>query len=317
MINPLVSVIISSYNHEDYVQKTIESLINQTYQNIELIIMDDGSKDSTVQKISDMSNRCQERFVRFYFESKENEGTCVTINKLLGIAQGEYVYMIASDDLAKPQAIEKEVDFLKANPDYALAVGDNEFIDSENRVCYWDKDRNIVYSKDKAKYLTFSDFLQEKNNVRFNSVDFGTYKTIYLSNHVPNGYLIRRSIFDKTGYFVKEAPLEDWYLMLQISKYAKMKFIPEILFSYRWHQSNTIKNYGKMDNFAIMTRDFEEKILSNIKESDVFPEVIDVRDNGVCYKTQGIPFLFEILTYRKGNVKYKLVKLFNSIRIKL
>ena len=157
----LVSVLIPAYNHEKYVKETIKSIIAQTYKNIELIIVDDGSKDSTWQKIKEMRDKCEERFVRVHFETKENEGTCRTLNKLLSIAQGEFVYLIASDDLAKPQAIEKEVSFLEKNPDYALVLGDNEFIDQNGKTCYWDKKLNNIYDVKKAKYKTFVNYFEQ------------------------------------------------------------------------------------------------------------------------------------------------------------
>ena len=107
-----VSVIIPAYNHQKYVQDTIKSIINQTYQNIELIIIDDGSTDRTWQKILEMKADCEKHFKNAHFETKENEGTTRTLKKLLSLANGEYVYIIASDDIIKPSAIEKQVDFL-------------------------------------------------------------------------------------------------------------------------------------------------------------------------------------------------------------
>ena len=311
--NPLVSVLIPAYNHENYVQETIKSIIDQTYKNIELIVVDDGSKDSTWQKIQEMRGKCEERFTRVHFDTKENEGTCATLNKLLALSKGEYVYIIASDDIAKPNAIEKEANFLNNNPEYALVVGDNELIDSNGKVCYWDKNRNMVYSKKDAKYLTFGGFLQKHKKFNFLSEDFGTYKTLYLENYIPNGYLIRKDIFNKTGYFTPEAPLEDYYLMLQISKYAKMKYLDEILFSYRWHDCNTIKDSSKMDLYSNKTKKYEEQILKNLTEEDLSQDVYTVKKYGACYKKQGIPFVFQILKYIKGDKKYSLIKIFGIL----
>ena len=74
-IKPLVSIVIPAYNHEKYIKETIKSLINQTYENLELIVIDDGSTDSTFEKLQELKQECEERFVRVVFQKKENEGT--------------------------------------------------------------------------------------------------------------------------------------------------------------------------------------------------------------------------------------------------
>ena len=228
--NPLVSVLMPAYNHEKYIQDTIKSIINQTYQNIELIVIDDGSKDSTWQKINELKAECESRFSRVHFETKANEGTCKTLNQLISLAQGEFVYLIASDDMARPQAIETEVDFLINNQDYVLAVGDNEFIDADNERIGWDeKCRNTVL--DKAVYKTFTHFFAAVlKDFDFPGAIFGTYALLLRTNHIPNGYTIRKKYLD-TIKFTPEAPLEDLYMMLQLSKVGKFKFFDEILFT--------------------------------------------------------------------------------------
>lgn len=318
--SPLVSVLIPAYNHEKYVQETIKSIINQTYKNIELIVIDDGSKDLTWQKIQEMKDECEKRFVRTHIETKENEGTCKTLNRLLDCAQGDFVYIIASDDLAKPLAIEKEVEILSKNPDYALCVGDNEWIDSEGNIFYRDKHQRIVYDKNKAVLKTFGDYLQKKvAKFSFCSTKFGSYDTFYLRNYVPNGYLIRKSIFEKIGYFTPEAPLEDWWLMLQISKYAKLKYLDEVLFSYRWHSTNTAKQTEKMKKIINKTYRFEIDCLENL-DINFIPDlnkniVENVKLNGVKYLSFGIPFIFTFSKHKKGLKKYINLKLFNLINL--
>ena len=307
MNNPLVSVLIPAYNHENYVQQTIKSIINQKYKNIEIVVLDDGSKDSTFKKIQELKEECERRFVNVIFRSKVNEGTCATFNKLLELSSGEYVYIIASDDLAKPDAIQKEVEFLEKNKDYALCTGNDEFIDFEGKVCYWKNDvQEITYDINEAKYKTLFDAIKPQN-----IEDFGKYSSLYIKNHVPNGYLIRKSIFEKTGMFTAEAPLEDWFLMLQISKYAKMKYIDRVLFSYRWHSTNTVKNRKKMLSFAEKTQLYEEKIINKIDKNSVFPEVFKTLKNGAVYKKTGIPYLFEIVKVIKSAKKVRQIKLFN------
>lgn len=308
---PLVSILISSYNHEKYIQETINSIIKQTYKNIELIIIDDGSTDSTWQKMQEMEELCKKRFKRVTFKTKENEGLCLTLNKLLDEARGEYVYFIASDDLAKPQTIEQQVEFLENNPDYSLVVGDNEIIDENGKICYWDKKRNNIYNIKKAKYLTFGDYLQKKNGFKFDSKLFGKYETIYPCNYIPNGYLVRKSIFETIGYFTQEAPLEDYWLMLQISKYSKMKYINKVLFSYRWHSANTIKNTSAIAQYIEKTKKYEFTALNNADKNKAIINIEKILKDGVLYKKQGIPIIFEFLTFGKQAKKIKKIKLFN------
>ena len=308
---PLVSVIISAYNHEKYIEQTVNSLINQTYQNIELIIIDDGSTDSTWQKICALQDICNKRFSRVVFSTHKNVGICETTNKLIELSKGKYIYMIASDDTAKPFAIEKEVEFLENNPDYALVVGNNELIDSDGKVCYWDKNRNIVYNKSQAKFVTLGEQLKKTQNFDFTSSKFGSYSSLYVGNYIPNGYLIRRSIFSIIEPFTDEAPLSDLYMMLQIAKYSKMKYIDEILFSYRWHSTNTIKDKEKAILITEKTKQYEEELLNRIDLSKVKPEVVEVKNNGVCYKKKGIPLIFQVLNLIRKGKKTKIIKLFN------
>lgn len=308
---PLVSVLIPAYNHENYIQETIESIINQTYPNIELIILDDGSKDKTWEKITELKSKCENRFVKSYFETKQNEGTCITLNKLLKLSSGEFVYIIASDDLAKPQAIEKEVKFLQNNPDYALAVGDNEYVDSMGKQIFRTQ-KAFTSNIKNAKYKTVKEFLSSKLKIDFLSDDFGSYKTLYKENYIPNGYLIRKNIFETIGNFTKNAPLEDFWLMLQISKYKKMKYIDEILFSYRIHDTNTIGNSTRMRELTTKTRNYEQKLLEKYLTNHKNDELLKIYNEGICYYQTGIPNILMLYKYQKINTRTLKVEIFNK-----
>lgn len=308
---PLVSVLIPAYNHENYIQETIESIINQTYPNIELIILDDGSKDKTWEKITELKPKCENRFVKIHFETKQNEGTCITLNKLLKLSSGEFVYIIASDDLAKPQAIEKEVKFLQDNPDYALAVGDNEYVDFMGKQIFRTQ-KAFTSNIKNAKYKTVKEFLSSKLKIDFLSDDFGSYKTLYKENYIPNGYLIRKNIFETIGNFTKNAPLEDFWLMLQISKYKKMKYIDEILFSYRIHDTNTIGNSTRMRELTTQTRNYEQKLLEKYLTNHKNDELLKIYNEGICYYQTGIPNILMLYKYQKINTRTLKVEIFNK-----
>ncbi len=250
----LVSVLIPAYNHEQYVQLTIRSIIDQTYQNIELIVVDDGSKDSTWEKINELKPVCEKRFVRVDLSTQENSGTCITLNRLIEKAKGEYIYLIASDDISAPEAIQTEYEFLSGHDDYDLAVGDNYVIDENGNRVALDKNMNNVPLGTSASFETFAAFLEYSCKIDFNSDSFGSYNSLWKSNHIPNGYLIRKSIFRKIGGFTPKAPLEDYYLMLSIAKESKLKFINRLLYYYRRHSGCTSKNKLHLLEMTIKTK---------------------------------------------------------------
>jgi alpha-1,3-rhamnosyltransferase len=206
------------------------------------LIINDGSSDLTYDKVCEMEIMCRKRFVYFDFTSQKNKGIIETLNSLITKASGEYIFLIASDDIAAPHAIETELDFLVDHPDYALCVGNNDIIDESSRRCFWDGNIKNIYNTVEAQYYSFSSLLIHSfPNINFFSDDFGSYyNLIQFGNHIPNGYLIRKSIFKKTGFYINEAPMEDYWMMMQIAKYAKMKCFRDTLFSYRWHGKNSI-----------------------------------------------------------------------------
>lgn len=306
----LVSVVIPAYNHENYICETVKSIVNQSYTDIELIIVDDGSKDSTWDEINKMKSLYNDRFSRFDIEKQQNAGCALTLNKLIQKACGEYIYIIASDDLAKPEAIKLQVNFLANNPEYGLVVGDNEFIDSQGKKCYKDKEYKIVYNEKDAFFKTFADSLKYCHPY-FDEDKFGTYETLYINNYVPNGYLIRHSLFEKIGNFTKEAPLEDYFLMLQLSKYTKFKYLDKVLFSYRIHETNTVSNLSYMYNVTGKTKIYEENLLSKIPDSELSQSILKIKKHGALIAKHGIPNILELCTFVKSIYKIKVLKVFN------
>lgn len=250
----LITVIIPVYNHEAYVGKTIISIIEQTYKNIELIVLNDGSKDNSKKAVKELHDECTKRFTSFEFIDKRNEGIIKTLNQGLQLATGKYIYVISSDDIAEKEALTILHQFLSKNLEYGLVVGSNTLIDSQGRECFWDDKKNIVYNKKTASFLGLDDFLRiTRPDVDFLSDQFGSYANLILGNHIPNGYLLEKAIVDQFGGYSEESPLEDLYLMLQISKFKKIKFLDLPLFRYRWHDTNTSKDRDRMYQMERMT----------------------------------------------------------------
>lgn len=236
----LISVLIPAYNHAKFIQETVFSSINQTYKNLELLIIDDGSKDSTWEKIIELKDICQKRFIRFEFYKQNNKGVSQTLNSLLKLAKGKYIIGSASDDVFKPNIIEVLHNFLKFNKEYILAVGDSEIIDSDSKRISWGRHRVALPYDDKNGFKTFKEFYGRTKDF---SDGFGTFENLQKANYIPNGQLIRRSAIDQVGGYDINAKLEDWSMNLELSKIGRFKFVDEVLFSYRWHENNTIKKF--------------------------------------------------------------------------
>lgn len=333
---PLISVITPAYNHEKYVQDTIQSILDQDYPNIEYIIIDDGSKDDTYNKILEKGPFAESRLTKFTAITKKNEGIIKTLNMGLNVANGEYVYIIASDDMADPTAITTLYEFLSKNCDYGLAVGDDNFIDENGTLCYWDKDQNITYDAFEAHYKTFAQYLMSiREDVDFYGEEFGKYETLITGNYVPNGYLIRKTILDKIGGYCKEGVLEDFFLMLQISKISRLKFINSPLFSYRWHSRNTVKqkvaierltyktilnewDYFSKDNklkssSIIAVNEFSIYLYHNPEHNSWLKEILNNEKNRNIKKYVNSVILHEKKLYYKSKLKKMLASITSNL----
>lgn len=111
MNNGLVSIIMPSYNTANYISESINSVINQSYKNWELIIVDDCSTDNTDEVIKDFLKDSRIK----YLKNKENSGAAISRNKALKIAKGEWIAFLDSDDLWEDKKLEKQIKFMKEN----------------------------------------------------------------------------------------------------------------------------------------------------------------------------------------------------------
>ena len=111
-MNPKVSVIIKAFNHENYVAEAIESILNQKFQNFEIVITDDGSTDAT----KDIIRRFKDPRINLEI-SKNNQGISLAMNATLNRARGEFVAILNSDDIALPDRLERQVKFLDTHPE--------------------------------------------------------------------------------------------------------------------------------------------------------------------------------------------------------
>ncbi|QEZ70105.1 glycosyltransferase family 2 protein [Paraclostridium bifermentans] len=132
MNKPETSIIMGVYNGSKYVERAIDSIINQTYKDWEFIICDDCSSDNTL----DILEKYQKKDIRIkVFKNEKNLGLAATLNKCIEKSQGVYIARQDDDDISDYSRLEKEVNFLKENKEYSL-VGSNAYLIDENEVIW-------------------------------------------------------------------------------------------------------------------------------------------------------------------------------------
>lgn len=118
MNKPKISVIMGIYNCESTLDEAIESILNQTFTDWEMIMCDDGSSDGTYIKAKEYEKKYPGRFV--VIRNEHNMGLNITLNNCLKLAKGEYIARMDGDDISLPQRFEKEVDILDNHPEFAI-----------------------------------------------------------------------------------------------------------------------------------------------------------------------------------------------------
>lgn len=238
---PLVSVVIPCYNHDKFVQESIQSVIDQTYHNIELIIIDDGSEDKSVQAVQEMVENCEERFVNFEFRHRPNKGVSATLNEAIEWCTGKYVALLASDDIVLAHKTQVQVDFLEANEDITAVCGGVQIID---------ENRNVTEIR-----------LKPERTYDFKSIIMHKFELPTATQ------MIRLDALLEVGGFNPDIVLEDWYMWLKLSQIGKIHYLHQILASYRKHDSNFSNNSEKMWQGRI-------DVLNCFKESKYYPKAL-------------------------------------------
>ena len=174
-----MSVIIPVYNGETYIQRCIESLLRQTYTNIEIIIVDDGSKDTT----ADICRKLAARDGKIIFSRQENKGVSAARNKGLELAKGEYVCFVDADDYVDPSFIESHVKMIKSDPQIDISVCG--FVDEKNDgtvIHQSEIDKRYVYSVSNFKQTDFVPYVCWQIMFKRVKLDCGSKKIRFETN---------------------------------------------------------------------------------------------------------------------------------------
>ena len=292
---PLISVMMPAYNHGRYVAAAVRSVLEQDWPRVELVVVDDGSSDDTWDVLQSLRPECEARCERVEMARQGNSGTCATLNRLIASAHGEFAGVLASDDMYLPGAFAALAKPLLADPGVGLAVGQNQLVDENGRRCYWDAARNTVYDESKAVFRTLNEHMASERGVSGGSPAFGSYSELLHTNHVANGALIRRACLGRIEPCSAKTPLEDWWIMLQLSKVARMASVDAPTFAYRWHSANTVRQTERMNGYFLRNMAAEEELL--LRERD-WPRLGQyLAAHGQLRKSVGLPGVFRRRSY--------------------
>lgn len=215
---PLVTVIIASYNHARYIEASITSVINQTYKNIELLVIDDGSKDDSPAVLK----RLQGQY-GFDLRFQANQGLARTLNDAIARAKGSLIVPFGSDDIMLPHRIATQVEYMKDKPEVGICSANIETID---------QDGNVMGARE-----------QRNRNLPFRRLDFDDLFLDRKPGPMAATLMLRREALEKVGGFNADIRLEDVYIELTIAHAGYfIDVLGEVLAQYRDHPTNTFKN---------------------------------------------------------------------------
>jgi len=212
--NSIVTIGVASYNNSRFITETLDSIKRQTYPFIELIIVDDCSKDDSVAIIQQWIDKNENTNVRLLVHNV-NKGVCAVCNTILDAAKGEYVSIVGSDDIYMPNKVEVQVKLFKELPaDYAIVHSDIYIIDSEGNESASTQMNSLEPGFVAAEGNVFNKLL-EQNQISAPSV------------------MLRTAAVREVGGYDESLNFEDWDMWLRLSQKYKVKFSDYLSVKYR------------------------------------------------------------------------------------
>jgi glycosyltransferase involved in cell wall biosynthesis len=206
----LVSVIIPLFNRVDYIADTINSVLSQDYNSVELIVVDDGSTDGSYELAEGFEKIGELRLLTH--ENRVNKGQAAAINLGLKEATGEFIAILDSDDMFADGKIKLQVEYLDINPDVGLVYGMGHGVDAKGKYIYDIHNKDHIEPNDPNEVLLDCYFL------------------------LPQNSLVRHSVYDVAGNFNESyRSAQDHDMQIRIAEVTKMAFIPKLCFYYRRH----------------------------------------------------------------------------------
>ncbi len=217
--SPSVSVLMPVYNAEKYLKYSIESILNQTFLNFQFFIVNDGSDDNSENVILDYANK-DKRIV--YIKNEHNEGLIHTLNKGIDIINSKYLVRMDADDIAMPERIKKQVEFMESNPEILISGTQIQYFGESNNISDFPLNHKSIHAR-----LLFGSAL--------------AHPTIIIQLNKLKAHGLK---YDESYLHA-----EDYNLWTRAAKVGKLANIDEVLLHYRLEGQNiTINNWHTREN---------------------------------------------------------------------
>lgn len=208
-----ITIAIPCFNHRQYISAAIKSCLDQGWANLDLLIIDDGSTDGSVEVIKALLDS----YGGFRFVSRENRGLIATLNQLLQMAEGDAFCLLASDDYLPSQSISLRANFLNERPEHVCVFGDGLIVG--------EGPAKVFLSEKQRRLFTLSDPIPEFLN--------GTNLPIHTM-------MVRTEVFRSIGGFdLRYRRCEDLDVQLLLFLQGKVGFVDSPVYCYREHAANT------------------------------------------------------------------------------
>jgi len=207
-----VSVNICCYNPEKFIRNTIQSVLDQTFQDFEIIIIDDGSKDRTGEIIKSINDPR----IKYYYQ--ENQGLSPSRNRAMELSSGEYIAFLDHDDLWEKDKLEKQMALFESNPDLGLVYSD----------CY-------VYNLKNKKKIKYSDLVKFHRGKVIDGLFYEDFMPLLM-------IMVKKEIIKEIGGFDENFQIaEDYDFLVRLADKYEVDYVPESLGTYLIHEGNNIR----------------------------------------------------------------------------
>lgn len=263
---PAISVITPVYNSEKYLEETLDSILNQTFSNLEIICIDDGSSDNSLAIL----RKYQKQDNRIKVMTQQHLSVVAAKNNAIQEAQGEFIYLLDSDDVVDKTVLEKSYDAIIADKGDVITCRVRAFGLLDGEIYYWSP----------------------------------TKINMALCNCLPNAALFRKSLFEQSGgfdsAFRKGIEDYDFYLNLMYRQKARFYRIPEILFFYRIKSANESRDKQVV---GAVKKELWDTLYKKYPEMRIYRNLFKLKKAVTCLLRN----IFSVRNERKNGIKRKVI----------